>query len=162
MTRWVLMATAFAFAFGAIDANGARALLADLMARQPAGVDEPAMSALSLEACMRRAQDLDRTGVAIDYEIAAIDREAAEALLLQKYLSAELPMIGGYDEPALNEFQRRVIRHEELARKFQTEFPLYQNKKNAYDTSVDEFEHICASRFRRSDLEAIRTKLDLK
>ncbi len=77
---------------------------------------------------MRRAQDLDRTGVAIDYEIAAIDREAAEALLLQKYLSAELPMIGGYDEPALNEFQRRVIRHEELARKFQTEFPLYQNK----------------------------------
>ena len=84
MARWVLMATAFAFAFGAVDANAARTLLADLMTRQPAEADEPAMSALSLEACMRRAQDLDRTGVAIDYEIAAIDREAAEAQLLQK------------------------------------------------------------------------------
>jgi hypothetical protein len=85
------MATAFAFAFGVIDANAARTLLTDLMARPSAGPDEPAMSALALEACMRRAQELDRTGIAIDYEIAAIDREAAEALFLQKYLSAELP-----------------------------------------------------------------------
>ena len=33
------------------------------------------MSALALEACMHRAQELDRTGTAIDYEVAAIDRE---------------------------------------------------------------------------------------
>ena len=120
------------------------------------------MSALALEACVRRAQDLDRAGVAIDLEIAAIDREAAETLLLQKQLNAELPMIGGYDEPALNEFQRRVIRHEELAKKFQMEFPLYQDKQRAYDAAVDEFEHICATRFRRDDLDTIRIKLDLK
>ena len=49
-----------------------------------------------------------------------------------------------YDEPALNEFQRRVIRHEELAQKFQMEFPLYQNKQKAYDAAVDEFEHVFA------------------
>ena len=156
------MATAFAFAFGVIDANAARTLLTDLMARPSARPDEPAMSALALEACMRRAQELDRTGIAIDYEIAAIDREAAEASFLQKYLSAELPMIGSYDELSLNEFQRRVVRHEELAKKFEIEFPLYQNKKKAYDAAVDEFEHICARRFRRGDLEAIRTWLDLK
>jgi hypothetical protein len=111
---------------------------------------------------VRRAQELDRTGTAIDYEIAAIDREAAEALLLQKQLNAELPTVGEYDEPALNEFQRRVIRHEELAQKFQREFPLYQNKQKAYDAAVDEFEHVCANRFRRGDLDAIRKKLDLK
>ncbi len=111
---------------------------------------------------MRRAQELDRTGTAIDYEIAAIDREAAEGVLLQNQINAELPMLGGYDEPALNEFQRRVIRHEELAKKFQAEFPLYQQKQKAYDAAVAEFEHICASRFRPDDLEAIKSKLDLK
>lgn len=111
---------------------------------------------------MRRAQELDRTGTAIDYEIAAIDREAAEGVLLQNQLNAELPMLGGYDEPALNEFQRRVIRHEELAKKFQAEFPLYRQKQKAYDAAVAEFEHICANRFRPGDLGAIKGKLDLK
>ena len=157
------MATAVVLVFCAIDANAARTLLKDLMARAPAGADGPVMSELALEACVRRAQELDRTGTAIDYEIAAIDREAAEALLLQKQLNAELPTVGEYDEPALNEFQRRVIRHEELARKFQMEFSRYQDKQKAYDAEVDEFEHvICASRFRRDDLNAARTKLDLK
>jgi hypothetical protein len=157
------MALAFVLAFGATDTHAARTLLKDLMARPPAGPDEPVMSALALEACVRRAQELDRAGTAIDYEIAAIDREAAEALLLQKQLNTELPMVGAYDEPALSEFQRRVIRHEELARKFQMEFPRYQNKQKAYDAEVDEFEHvICASRFRLNDLEAVRTKFDLK
>ena len=156
------MAMALALAFGAADANAARTLLKDLMARQAAGPDERAMSAFALEACLRRAQELDRAGTAIDYEIAAIDREAAEALMLQKQINMELPMIGGYDEPALNEFHRRVVRHEELAKKFQAEFPLYQNKQKAYDNAVDEFEHICATRFRSNDLEAIKTKLELK
>lgn len=154
------MATAVVLVFCAIDANAARTLLKDLMARAPAAID--VMSELALEACVRRAQELDRTGTAIDYEIAAIDREAAEALLLQKQLNAELPTVQEYDEPALNEFQRRVIRHEELSQKFQMEFPLYQNKQKAYDAAVEEFEHICANRFRRGDLDAIRKKLDLK
>jgi hypothetical protein len=156
------MAAALAFVFGCNEAHAARTLLKDLLARSAAAPGEQAMSALALEACVRRAQDLDRAGVAIDLEIAAIDREAAETLLLQKQLNAELPMLGGYDEPALNEFQRRVIRHEELAKKFQMEFPLYQDKQRAYDAAVDEFEHICATRFRRDDLDTIRIKLDLK
>jgi hypothetical protein len=156
------MAAAVVFLLGAIDANAARTLLKDLMARPPASSDDLAMSALALEACVRRAQELDRAGTVMDYEGAASDREAAEALLLQKQLNAELPMVGTYDEAARNEFQRRVVRHEELARKFQAEFSLYQNKQQAYDAAVDEFEHICANRFRRGDLDAIRIKLDLK
>ena len=111
---------------------------------------------------MHRAQELDRTGTAIDYEVAAIDREAAEGVLLQNQINAELPMLGDYDEPALNAFQRRVIRHEELAKKFQAEFPLYRQKQKAYDAAIAEFERICAGRFRPGDLEAIKSKLDLK
>ena len=37
-------------------------------------------------------------------------------------------MLGGYDEPGLNAFQKRVIRHEELAKKFKAEFPLLPGK----------------------------------
>jgi hypothetical protein len=162
MVRPVLLAMMIALAFSATDANAARTLLTDLMARPPAESSEPAMSALALEACMRRAQELDRAGTAIDYEIAAIDREVAETQLLQNQLNAELPILGSYDEPALNEFQRRVIRHEQLAKKFQAEFPLYQKKQKAYDAAVAEFERNCASRFSRSDLEAVKSMLGLK
>jgi len=162
MGRSIFM-IAFVLAFGGINANAAPTVLKDFMARPPAKTDEPVMSALALEACIHRAQELDRTGIAIDLEIAAIDREAAEVLLLQKQLNAELPLIGAYDEAALNEFQRRVVRREELNRKFQTEFPRYQAKQRAFDTDVDEFEHvICVGRFSRNDLDAVRAKFDLK
>ena len=161
MVRWPVLA-ALVFASGVIDAHAARTLLADFLKRPALKSDEPTMSAFALEACVRRAQELDRTGTAIDYEIAAIDREAAEALLLQKQLNTDLPFVGGYDEPALQEFQHRAVRHEELAKKFQAEFPLYQQKQKAYDEAVEEFEHICKRSFQRDDLEAVKRKLDLK
>lgn len=82
-------------------------------------------------------------------------------MLLQRQLNTDLPFVGAYDEPALREFRRRVVRHEELAKKFQAEFPLYQQKQRAYDEAVEEFEHICARPFERDDLEAIKRKLDL-
>lgn len=161
MVRWLVLST-FVLAFGVIDAHAARTLLADFLKRPSLNPDQPTMSALALEACMRRAQELDRTGTAIDYEIAAIDREAAEALLLQRQLNTDLPLVGSYDEPALQEFQRRAVRHEELAKKFQAEFPLYQQKQKAYDEAVEEFEHICAPPFQQNDLEVVKRKLDLK
>jgi len=161
MSRWVFMMALLVLAPGT-NANAARTLLADLMARAPADAGAQAMSALRLEACLRRARELDSTGIAIDYEIAAIDREVAEGIFLQNQLNAELPALGDYDEKALEDFQRRVVRHDELAKKFRTEFPLYQKKQRAYEAAVTEFEQDCAGRFHRSDLEAIKSKLDLK
>jgi hypothetical protein len=163
MAARVILAAVIATAFAhPDDANAARTLLADLMARPPAQAGTRPMSALALEACLRRAQELDREGIAIDYEIAAIDREAAEALMLQKQINAELPVLGDFDEPALNAFQRRVIRHEELTKKFHAEFPRYEHRQKAYDTAVAEFERYCTGRFTRGDLEAVKAKLDLK
>ena len=159
----VLMGALIAIAIGQPgEATAARTLLADLMARPPAKAGTKPTSALALEACLRRAQELDREGIAIDYEIAAIDREAAEALMLQKQINAELPVLGNFDEPALNGFQRRVIRHEELTKKFHVEFPHYEQRQKAYDTAVAEFERYCAGRFTRGDLDTVKTKLDLK
>ncbi len=165
MTRSNLLAMAAlpaAFLFGAGNALAARPLLAELLARAPAAPGQPAMSALALEACLRQAQDLDRSGTAIDYAIAAIDRETAEAMFLENQINAEIPALGGYDEPGLNAFQKRVIRHEELAKKFKVEFPLYQQKQKAYDAAVADFDRDCAQGFAASDLSAAKAKLGIK
>ena len=143
------------------EADAARTLLADLVARPPAQAGTKPMSALALEACLRRAQELDREGIAIDYEIASIDREAAEALFLQKQINSELPVLGDFDESALNAFQQRVNRHEELTKKFHAEFPRYEQRQKAYDVAVTEFERYCAGRFSLDDLEAVKLKLGL-
>jgi hypothetical protein len=164
MTRSTLLAMAAlpaALLFGAGETQAARPLLAELLARAPAA-GKPAMSPLALEACLRQARELDRTGTAIDNEIAAIDRLAAEGIFLQNQINAELPMLGGYDEPGLNEFQRRMIRHEELAKKFQADFPLYQQKQKAYDAAVEEFDRDCAQDFAAGDLAAAKAKLGIK
>ena len=120
------------------------------------------MSPLALEACLLKARELDTTGTAIDYEIAAIDRETAEAMFLENQINGEMPMLGGYDEPGLNDFQKRVIRHEELAKKFKAEFPLYQQKQKAYDAAVAEFDRDCARGFTAGDLSAVKAKLGIK
>jgi hypothetical protein len=146
----------------ASEANAARPLLAELLARAPVEADKPAMSPLALQACLRLARELDRTGSAIDTEIAAIDRLAAEGMFLQNQIDAELPMLGGYDEPGLNDFQHRLIRHEQLAKQFQAEFPLYQQKQKAYDAAVEEFDRDCAQNFRAGDLAAAKSKLGIK
>ena len=146
----------------ASEANAARPLLAELLARAPVEADKPAMSPLALQACLRLARELDRTGSAIDTEIAAIDRLAAEGMFLQNQINAELPMLGGYDEPGLNDFQHRLIRHEQLAKQFQAEFPLYQQKQKAYDAAVAEFDRDCGQGFTAGDLGAAKAKLGIK
>ena len=154
----------FALLFAA-PAQAARPLLAEFLARAPVAAGQPAkepiMSALALEACLRQARELDRTGEAIDVQIAAIDREAAEGMFLQRQLDAEMPMLRDYDEAALKNYQLRVIRHEELAKKFQAEFPFYQQKKKAYDAAVAEFERDCAQAFTTGDLAAVKAKLGI-
>jgi hypothetical protein len=157
-----MAALAAAFLFGAGNALAARPLLAEMLARAPVATGQPAMSALALEACLRKARELDVTGTAIDYEIAAIDRETAEAMFLENQINAEIPTLGGYDEAGLNAFQKRVIRHEELAKKFKAEFPLYQQKQKAYDAAVAAFDRDCARGFTASDLSAAKAKLGIK
>lgn len=158
----VLAALPAALLFGAGGAHAARPLLAELLARAPVDADQPAMSALALEACLLKARELDKTGTAIDDEISAIERETAEAMFLESQINAELPMLGGYDEPRLNAFQKRVIRHEDLAKKFKAEFPLYQQKQKAYDAAVAEFDRDCAQGLHAVDLDAVKAKLGIK
>jgi hypothetical protein len=148
--------------FTAGETQAARALSSELLARAPVAAGKPAMSPLALEACLRQARELDRTGEAIDYEIAAIDREAAEGIFLQNQINAELPMLGGYDEAGLNDFQRRMIRHEELAKKFQAECPRYQQKQKAYDAAVAGFDRDCRQGFGAGDLAAAKAKFGIK
>jgi hypothetical protein len=151
-----------ALILSASEANAARPLLAELLARAPVDAGQPAMTSLALQVCLRLARELDRTGTAIDTEIAAIDRLAAEGMFMQNQINAELPMLGGYDEPGLNDFQHRLIRHEQLAKQFQAEFPLYQKKQKTYDAAVAEFDRDCGQGFTAGDLGAAKAKLGIK
>jgi len=161
MTRSSVLAIS-ALLLAAGVAHAARPLLAEMLARAPVASGQPALSALALEACLRKAGELDKTGTAIDFEIAAIDRETAEAMFLENRINAEIPMLGDYDEPGLNAFQQRVIRHEELAKKFKAEFPVYQQQKKDYDAAVAEFDRDCARGFTASDLGAVKATLGIK
>ncbi len=161
-TRLAYAALIVALALSANEAFAARTLLANLLARAPAASGQPVMSNLALEACLRRAQELDRTGVAVDEKVLAIDRMAAEGMFLQNQINAELPVLGDYDEKGLNDFQRRVIRHEEIARKFKTDFPVYQKDQKDYDAAVGEFERACSAGFTAADLNAAKAKLGIK
>lgn len=160
--RLALVASFAALVLGVSRADAARPLLAELLARAPVDAGKPAMSTLALEACMLEARELDRTGTAIDYEIAVIDREAAEGMFLQNQINAEMPMVGGCDEAGLKDFQRRVIRHEELAKKFKIEFPRYQQRQKAYDSAVAEFDRECGQGFTAGDLSTVKAKLGIK
>ena len=151
-----------ALALGAGEAEAARTLLADILARKPASAGEPAMSRLALEACLRRAQELDRTGIALDYRVAEIDRLTAEGIFLERQLESEMPMLGGYDEAALKDYRTRVVRHEAIAKKFQREFPLYKQEQKDYDVAVAEFEHDCSMQYGAADLAAVKAKLGIK
>ena len=137
------------------EADAARPLLAELLARAPVDAGQPAMTSLALQVCLRLARELDRTGT-------AIDRLAAEGMFMQNQINAELPMLSGYDEPGLNDFQHRLIRHEQLAKQFQAEFPLYQQKQKAYDAAVAEFDRDCGQGFTAGDLGAAKAKLGIK
>ncbi len=160
--RLAFAALIAALYLSASEAYAARALLSELLARMPAAEGQPAMSSLALDACLRRADQLDVTGVTVDMEISDIDRMAAERMFLQRQIDAELPMVGDYDENALNAFQRRVIRHEELARKFKIDFPAYQEHQQAYNDAVVDFERDCFGNFTAGDLAAAKARLGIK
>ena len=144
------------------SAFAARTLLADLLARKPAGAGEPAMSRLALEACLLRAQELDRTGIVLDYQVAEIDRLAAEGVFLERQIESEMGALGGYDEAALQDYQARVVHHEAIAKKFQSELPVYKQRQNAYDAAVADFTRDCAAAFGTADLAAVKAKLGIK
>jgi len=160
--RLVSIGLIAAITLGSGEASAARTLLADLLARKPASTGEPAMSRLALEACLRRAQELDRTGIALDYEVVEIDRLAAEGMFLERQLESEMTALGGYDEAALKDYQARVVRHEAIAKKFQNEFPVYKQRQQDYDAAVGEFTRDCAAAFGADDLAAVEAKLGIK
>ncbi|HXX07227.1 MAG TPA: hypothetical protein VEJ43_04050 [Pseudolabrys sp.] len=54
------------------------------------------------------------------------------------------------------------MRKRAIQRCLRAEFPLYQKKHNEYEAAVAEFEQDCAGGFSRGDLEALKSKLDLK
>ncbi len=55
-----------------------------------------------------------------------------------------------------------MIRHEEIAKKFQADFPLYQQRQKVYDGAIAGFDRDCSNGFSASDLGAAKAKLGIK
>lgn len=163
LLRLALLAAVAALVLGAGEANAARTLLADLMARPPAAEGaKPALTPGKLEACLREARDLDKTGIGLDAEISAIEQTSAEAMFLQHLINMQFARLNGADKAAIAEFEQRTHRHEELTQKFKAAYPLYQAHQADYDTKVAAFENTCAGSFSARDLETVKTKLQTK
>lgn len=141
-------------------ALAARPLLAELLGRAP--VPAGGMSALALEACIIRARELEKAGLALDNEVAAMDRLAAEDRLLKNRINAEIGAVNDYDEAGIKAFQERVIRQSELNRTFEAAFALYRQNQNVYDTALNDFDRNCARPFTAADLAAVKAKLGIK
>ena len=84
-------------------------------------------------------------------------------MFLQNQINAEMPMLGGYDEAGLNDFQRRMIRHEELAKKFQARIPALPAKTKRPTTPRSPTSTaIAGNGFTAGDLKAAKAKLEIK
>jgi hypothetical protein len=149
--------------FGGIKAHAARSLLTELTTRPPAAASaKAALTGDKLEACLRAARTLDTSGQALDVEISAIEQITAESMFLQFVINSQFATLNGADKAAVAEFEQRTRRHDELARKFKADYPTYQQHKSDYDGKVAAFERDCAGDFDRRDLEAVKTKLQIK
>ena len=83
-------------------------------------------------------------------------------IFLERQLESEMPMLGGYDEAGLKDYQARMIRHEAIAQKFQSEFPVYKQRQKDYDGAVAEFTRDCSRPVSAADLAAVKAKLGIK
>ncbi|MFN3657300.1 MAG: hypothetical protein ACK4UO_08610 [Pseudolabrys sp.] len=146
----------------AAPAQAARPLLAEFLARAPAAAGAPAMPASTLEACLTRARALDSDGGALDAQVAALDRLAAEDLFLKNQIRAEIGAVEGYDEAGLKAFQNRVIRQSETTKRLEATLALYRQQQKAYDTAVATFERDCAQPFTAGDAAAAKARLGIK
>ena len=87
--------------------SAARPLLAELLARAPVAAGKPAMSGSRWKLACASARELDLHRHRARLRDRGHRPEPAEGMFLQNQINAELPMLGGYDEPGLNDFQHR-------------------------------------------------------
>ncbi|MGB7258700.1 MAG: hypothetical protein ACRECC_01460 [Pseudolabrys sp.] len=157
------LALAAALTFGAGDAEAARGLLPQLLARAPAtGGGKAALAADKLEACLRRARDLDKTGVALDEQMSDVQRTTAEAMFLQYQNNMQLPSLDSADDQAKTDLGLRMARHDELSQQLKSQYAAYQKRQSEYEIAVAAFERDCAGNFTRADLDAAKSKLQIK
>lgn len=142
-------------------ATAERAFLAGLMARPPASASEPAMSALALEACLKLAASLDRSGAKIASDGARIRKLAAERADLQNQINAELDQLSHYDSQQMAAFQRRVTHNDDVEGELNSGGPAHEKETKAYIEAAAGFERSCGGRFRAGDLNAAKAKLNL-
>ena len=143
------------------EAQALHTSLAQFLAR--ASVETNAsLNAEQVEACMRRARDLDRLGNELDMQMEAIQTASGQAMFLQYLNRAQLPRLDDADEDTRGEFAQRTVQHDALRRKLDADIPAYEKRSANYEAGVKTFDHECAGTFTVRDRDAAKAKLGVQ
>jgi hypothetical protein len=155
----VLLFAAIAFAAG--EAQALHTSLAQFLARTAVEAN-PSLNAAQVEACMKKAADLDRFGNELDMQMEAIQTASGQAMFLQYLNRAQLPRLDDANDGTRAEFAQRVGQHDALRRKLDADIPVYEKRLANYEAGVKALERDCAGTFTARDRDAAKAKLGVQ
>src|SRR5689334_22194016 len=153
MTQLLRICLIAVLAIASSEANALHTSLAQFLARTPVEANA-SLNADQVEACLKAAQGLDRTGNELDMQMEAIQTASGQAMFLQYLNRAQLPRLDDADDDTRNEFAQRVGQHDALRRKLDADIPLYEKPSAGYEAGVKALDRECAGTFTARDRDA--------
>jgi len=160
MKRSLRTALLAAFSLTGGEAQALHTSLAQFLARAPVEANA-SLSAEQVEACMKRARELDRLGNELDMQMEAIQTASGQAMFLQYLNRTQLPRLDDADQDTRSEFAQRTIQHEALRRKLDADVPAYEKRVANYEAGVKALDRDCAGTFTARDRDAAKAKLGI-
>jgi hypothetical protein len=155
----VLLFAAVVVASG--DAQALHTSLAQFLARVPVEANA-SLTLDQVEACVKTAHALDRTGNELDMQMEAIQTASGQAMFLHYLNRAQLPRLDDAGADARAEYDQRVGQHDALRRKLGADIPIYEKRMADYETGVKAFDRDCAGTFTARDRDAAKAKLGIQ
>jgi hypothetical protein len=156
----LLTALLAAFALTGGAAHALHTSLAQFVARAPVETNA-SLNAGQVEACMKRARDLDHLGNELDMQMEAIQTASGQAMFLQYLNRTQLPRLDDADDDTRAEFAQRMVQHDTLRRKLDTDVPAYEKRLATYEAGVKTLDRDCAGTFTARDRDAAKAKLGI-
>jgi len=141
-----------------------RNLLRELLARPPAAPDsQPALDAERLEACLRKARDLDRLANSLDQWMIVIqDTISRVAYARGLENQPQLPRPDRTEKQMRAEFEHTMAEVAEMQKTLDRDTKAYRVQLAVFNDGLKAYERDCAGSFRKDDLDAAKARLKIK
>ncbi len=141
-----------------------RHLLRELLARPPvAAGSQPTLGAAQLQACLRRARDLDRLAVSLDQLMIVIEdttSRVAYSRNLENRPQLPRPDITENQMRAQNEHS--IAERAELQKLLDRDTEAYRAQLTSFSDGVNAYERDCTGSYRKDELEAAKAQLKME